>query len=99
MEGKMIFTLLFVAIGLAFANALDGYQAKCTITEGAGLKVDSCDASKFLSCQSTRCMCMNTEQLYDYRYEAEKTRSKRGLKKKIAIGAGAGAVGFIGYYK
>lgn len=87
--------VLVLVIGVTLTSAVDLYQAKCTITEGNGIKVDSCDATKFLSCQSGRCMCNDLgNQLYDYRLEPQKGRSKRGVKKKIAAGIAGGAIGY-----
>ncbi|XP_021943857.1 cell wall protein DAN4 [Folsomia candida] len=94
----VIATIALMIIGVTLTSAVDNYQAKCTITQGAGITVDSCDASKFLSCQSGRCMCNDIgNQLYDYHLEPEKvnSRTKRGLKKKIAAGVAGGAVGYV----
>lgn len=95
---KTVILFLSVCGVFTLSAAVDIYQAKCTITEGAGYKVDSCDARQFLSCQAGRCMCNDIgNQLYDYHLVSEKSnsRNKRGLKKKIAAGVAGGAVGYV----
>jgi len=97
-----IFPLLVVVIafsGVTRTDAANLYQEKCTIQEGAGIRVDTCDSTKFLSCQTGRCLCNDIgNQIYDYVKEPIKGRSKRGAKKKGGSGgkiAAGAAVGFV----
>jgi len=87
-----VFTVL--ALIIISTNGLDNIHERCTISEGGGVTVDSCDGSKFISCQNGRCTCNDAaNQIFTYRIEKEK-RQKRGLGKKVAIGAGGAFVGY-----
>jgi len=87
-------TLLVTIVSI---NGLGTYDEACTIQTGNGVSVDSCDASKHLACTNGRCQCSDPRnQIYHYRLvetNDSRSRSKRGTKKKIAIGVGAAAVG------
>jgi len=82
MKISLLVTLVLITFEVAYSEEKAKYEEKCTITTGSGISVDSCDASKFLSCTSGYCRCNDpATQLYDYNYAESNSRSKRSPKK------------------
>jgi len=105
---KSLLLTLGIACLAGWAVGVDQHGERCTVTQGNGIMVDSCDGSKLLTCVSGRCSCDGPDQIYDFKLvKKENSRSKRspkrgkGIKnaaKTVAIGAGAAAAGgYIGY--
>jgi hypothetical protein len=104
--------VVVITIFVGVSQTMDSHQEKCTVLEGTEFKVDSCDAKKFLSCQSGRCLCNDVANLiFDFRYVEDNSlsRSRRSpmkkgggggsTKDKIGAGLAGGAIGALGGYQ